>query len=69
MEFDHLPGSSKRGAISDLCRRGNTNQVRDEILKCEVVCSNCHAVRTYMRRVYGDSFEEVPARYEFALVA
>jgi hypothetical protein len=50
MAFDHLPGSSKRLEIANLVRRGSIGVARSEIAKCEVVCANCHAVRTFLRR-------------------
>lgn len=49
MDFDHV-AQDKKGTISTLVRDGVTEQVlRDEISKCEVVCSNCHRVRTHSR--------------------
>jgi hypothetical protein len=50
MTFDHLPGQSKVLDIASLVRRGSIGLARHEISKCEVVCANCHAVRTYTRR-------------------
>jgi hypothetical protein len=50
MQFDHLPGTSKRDDVSDLVKHGCVGLARAEILKCELVCANCHAVRTYSRR-------------------
>jgi hypothetical protein len=50
MSFDHLPGTVKRLDISSLVRRGSIGLARTEIAKCEVVCSNCRAVRTFDRR-------------------
>ena len=50
MAFDHLPGSIKRDDISNLARRYSVGRVRDELTKCELVCANCHAVRTFERR-------------------
>lgn len=48
MQWDHLPGYKKRGAISRM-RTMSRALVMDEILKCELVCANCHAVRTALR--------------------
>jgi hypothetical protein len=50
MAFDHLPGTTKRLDISSLVRRGSIGLARAEIEKCELVCANCHAVRTFDRR-------------------
>lgn len=48
MEFDHL--GDKVFNIGDF-RRFTTSlsRVKAEIQKCELVCSNCHRHRTYMR--------------------
>jgi hypothetical protein len=50
MTFDHLPGVEKRSYIATLARRTSIARMRSEIEKCELVCANCHAVRTFMRR-------------------
>jgi hypothetical protein len=50
MTFDHLPGSVKRGDVSDLLCHGFKRGGLEEIAKCEIVCANCHAVRTFTRR-------------------
>ena len=48
LEFDHLPGTKKLFNIGQ--GRGHTLEaVRAEIAKCEVVCANCHRVRTARR--------------------
>lgn len=48
LEFDHLPGFKKRGSVSSLYP-GHASSVATEIAKCEVVCANCHAIRTQER--------------------
>jgi hypothetical protein len=50
MAFDHLPGASKHLEIANLVRRGSIGLARLELQKCELVCANCHAVRTFNRR-------------------
>ena len=48
MQWDHLPGRSKRGDISALS--GVTRaEILEEIAKCELVCANCHVIRTFTR--------------------
>ena len=50
MHWDHLPGVPKRREVSNLVRRGFTKStILGEIAKCELVCANCHAVRTFDR--------------------
>lgn len=47
LEFDHL--ENKKHEISAI--RGNKwEDVLAEIAKCDVVCANCHRVRTVRRR-------------------
>lgn len=49
MQFDHL--GDKVYCVSDLIARGwGRERMLAEIAKCELVCANCHAVRTYNRR-------------------
>lgn len=50
LDFDHRDGTVKMGNIADLVGKGVTDKVLlDEIAKCDVVCANCHRVRTYNR--------------------
>ena len=51
MHFDHLDGETKEGNISAMVRvRGMTvEKLMREIAKCQAVCANCHADRTYRR--------------------
>jgi hypothetical protein len=49
MQWDHLPGSMKAGSLGDLVKHGNRKLVLKEIEKCELVCANCHAVRSAVR--------------------
>ena len=48
LDFDHVRGE-KIGAIGNLVR-GRLDKLMAEIKKCEVVCSNCHRIRTQERR-------------------
>lgn len=50
MDFDHLPGYSKVDDVASLPNRGSPNLIRAELVKCEVVCANCHRLRTKLRR-------------------
>lgn len=51
MHFDHLPGTEKRFNIGERYAHVSEQDLLDEIAKCEVVCANCHAVRTFNRRI------------------
>jgi len=65
MTFDHLPGTEKVDNVSDLVRRGQKKLAQLEILKCEIVCANCHAIRTYDRRRAKNGLAEEPGFYAF----
>lgn len=53
MQFDHLPGYEKKQNISQMVARRALNVVQEEIAKCELVCANCHALRTFNRQSDG----------------
>ena len=48
MEFDHKDPSAKRGMVSGLMNC-NLQTIQAEIAKCDIVCSNCHQYRTFVR--------------------
>lgn len=48
LDFDHLPGTTDTMKVSRAVEYSIT-RVIEEMLKCEVVCANCHRVRTYDR--------------------
>lgn len=47
MDFDHL--HDKKCDVSQLVNSGRSAKARTEILKCELVCANCHRGRTHKR--------------------
>lgn len=49
MDFDHLPQYKKSFNVSSQWKLLPTQKIIDEIAKCEVVCSNCHRIRTASR--------------------
>lgn len=49
MDFDHREGEEKLAHVSRLVQRMNLKRLLDEIAKCDVVCANCHRIRTYRR--------------------
>lgn len=56
LDFDHLPGTEKRYRLAVMY--GMRRELIDaEIAKCEVVCANCHRIRTNDRL----NAEEEPA--------
>ena len=50
MDFDHVRGD-KAGNVSAMVSSATTSDLLREIAKCDVVCSNCHRIRTHRRRV------------------
>lgn len=49
LEFDHLPGFKKFGQVSHILKKYGPDKAWEEIAKCDVVCSNCHKIRTNTR--------------------
>lgn len=49
LDFDHLHGFTKRAGVGTMVRR-SWGDILEEIAKCEVVCANCHRIRTIGRR-------------------
>ena len=50
MDLDHLPQFKKcRGVSKIVLRAQSLNIIKIELKKCDVVCSNCHRIRTYSR--------------------
>ena len=50
LQFDHL--RDKKMNIAKMASGGySMKAIKDEIRKCEVVCANCHSIRTYNRRI------------------
>lgn len=50
MQFDHIY-DNKKDSISNLANQAvSLKTIINEIKKCELVCANCHADRTYKRR-------------------
>jgi len=48
LEFDHLPEFTKSKNVCEMMQCSIEN-IQEEIAKCEVVCSNCHSLRTFAR--------------------
>jgi len=50
LEFDHTPGTEKKFNIGEEIGNRSREALWEEIAKCDVVCANCHAIRTATRR-------------------
>jgi hypothetical protein len=50
MQFDHRPGTKKLFHIAMFnARKCTREKLLAEIAKCDLVCANCHAIRTQRR--------------------
>ena len=45
LQFDHYQGE-KLGNVSHMVNSSSLVKIKEEILKCRVLCANCHAIRT-----------------------
>lgn len=52
MDFDHLDGTDKEACLNVLVSNGvGKDRLEAEIEKCDLVCANCHRLRTEKRRI------------------
>lgn len=49
MDFDHVGDAPKIKDINFLASTGRVGALKKEVVKCEVVCANCHRKRTHSR--------------------
>ena len=49
MDFDHREPQDKSYNISSVINGGSMKKIWSEIEKCDLVCSNCHRLRTWDR--------------------
>jgi NAD-dependent dihydropyrimidine dehydrogenase PreA subunit len=49
MHWDHLPGQVKLDEIGSMVGSRQREVILAEIEKCELVCANCHVMRTVVR--------------------
>lgn len=47
LQFDHL--GDKEYTVTQMLRDYSLERIQAEVLKCEVVCANCHQIRTSER--------------------
>lgn len=46
LEFDHIAGNKEGDVGRMLCSNVGWTRIKKEIEKCEIVCANCHRMRT-----------------------
>jgi hypothetical protein len=49
LEFDHKPEFQKIDVVYRVLRNYGEAAAWNEVAKCDVVCANCHKIRTYTR--------------------
>ncbi len=65
MEFDHLPEYKKSFTIGGKGSRDKSiEEIQAEMDKCEIVCRNCHADRTYWRQLKNGEYDDTISYYE-----
>ncbi len=50
MDFDHRDGEIKIAGVGRLASNAGIEKILAEIKKCDIVCANCHRIRTHKRR-------------------
>jgi formate-dependent nitrite reductase cytochrome c552 subunit len=50
MDFDHRDPSTKVMRVTLMVGRAGIDRILAEVAKCDIVCANCHRLRTFERR-------------------
>ncbi len=61
MDFDHRDGEVKKFNVAHAMRFSTLNALLREIAKCDIICSNCHRIRTHNRKEKGRLAKTVKA--------
>ena len=56
MDFDHVSDDKTRGVAQMMSH--SLEVILEEISKCEIVCANCHAIRTHERKQGEEDMSE-----------
>jgi formate-dependent nitrite reductase cytochrome c552 subunit len=51
MDFDHRDPASKSMRVTAMVGRAGIRRILAEVAKCDIVCANCHRLRTFERRL------------------
>ena len=63
LDLDHVFGE-KISNVSDMRALFNLEQIQAEVAKCQVVCANCHRIRTWQRLLTtGNSITDLDDLY------
>ena len=55
MDFDHVRGE-KTWSICQM-RNYTISRIKEEMAKCDLVCANCHRIRTHVSRCNGTLYK------------
>ena len=53
LDFDHKPEFEKIDSPTKIMQKYSWEKALEEVAKCDIVCPNCHRVRTYIRNQSG----------------
>lgn len=63
-DWDHLDPQTKKFALGGV-RQESFHAIKEEIAKCRLICKNCHAIETYLKRHHkirrdknGDTYQQ-----------
>lgn len=59
MDFDHRPGTVKKFCIGTRLQL-SMERILTEIAKCDIVCANCHRIRTHRKRDHRETCRRKP---------
>jgi diaminopimelate epimerase len=57
LEFDHRPEFKKISNVYRVFKKYGVDKAWQEVAKCDVVCSNCHKIRTWERNNIDYDYE------------
>ena len=49
LDWDHCRGTKEFGLASPKAQHVSMQRLLDEMAKCDLVCANCHRIRTWQR--------------------
>lgn len=61
MHFDHKDPKTKKKSIAHMLEYAIKTLI-EEIRKCDVLCANCHCIKTHRERVLDGSRHEQPPK-------
>jgi hypothetical protein len=65
LDFDHRDPNLKKFSLNRMHLRNSWEQMIEEIAKCDVVCANCHRVRSYTQGHHLQ--KQTPPEEDFAI--